>query len=59
MADSNTTEADRLRQALIRVRRSLLAPVNSEAICCTVWMDLPCPETLIDYIDSELEKSGV
>lgn len=59
MTDPEPAEADRLRQALIRVRRSLLAPINSGAICDTVWMDLPCPETLIDYIDSELEKSGV
>jgi len=51
----NEPTVARLRAALLRVRSSLLSPVNEVAISDTLWMDLPCPETVIDFIDSALE----
>jgi hypothetical protein len=40
------------------VRSSLLSPVNEGTISDTLWMDLPCPETVVDFIDSELEAAS-
>lgn len=48
----------RLREALKNVRAALLSPVNELAIADTLWMPHACPETLIDYIDSELAATS-
>jgi hypothetical protein len=57
-ACSAQVEIGRLRQVLLRLRSSLLSPVNEGTISDTLWMDLPCPETVLDFIDSELEVAS-
>lgn len=47
-----------LRLALRSVRTALTGPVNEGAIADTLWMDLPCPETVVDYIDAALDPVG-
>jgi hypothetical protein len=56
-AMTQTTEA-RLRAALLEVRSAILSPVNQHAITDTIWIDSPCPETVVDFIDWALEAES-
>src|ERR1700761_2898082 len=44
------------KEALKNIRTAIFHPDNEGVIVDTVWMHFPCPETMVDYIDRELEK---
>lgn len=52
-----THATERLRQALTNIRTAILSTANDLSVVDTLWMHFPCPETMIDYIDSELEAT--
>lgn len=58
MSDVGKTTEARLREALLEVRAAILSPINRFAVVDTIWIDSPCPETVIDFIDWVLEAES-